>query len=303
MTHEEPRVPLVSHNLTQVFKLKRDITEALEQTYLDCTLHSDDLHEVVAIVHAALPTQVQEGCVFESLRHLAGVKLDRQLLRMEAWRIAGNVRLLKQGYTVAPWRVQRFNEWVPLQVIDCKPTRSPKQKKIGSLMTFRVLAGTPCTLTFDAFWTQRFCRYFASYAGFSAPWKETPFSRMEEYVRLRTYGLLAAADPPGSDGFDGRSLRVEQYLANSSCLSYNKDIIRKRARIGFKCPQNYRHACHQCAFGFDRCPAGTHPRTYEKHECDDCGQLTWFDPMWVALGICVGCQRKRDLTIKEGSND
>ena len=304
MEKEEPRIRLVPYNLNQVFKLKRELTEALDVTYRDCIVDAEGLSDVVAIVCNILPGKIQEGCVRDSLRHLAGVKLDRRLIRTESWRLAGNIRSLKAGTPVPPWRVQRFQEWVPLQITDCKLMRTPKRKKLGALFTFRVLAGRPCTQLFNTFWSQRFCQFFAAHSGFSSRRGDIPFSRMEEFVRLRFYGLLKPVSDKldARNAFDGRSLIVEQYYTNSSFEKFNKAQLRQRARLGgFKCPRNYKHACHQCPVGYDLCPAAVHPRTYEKHECDVCGNEHWFDPMWVALGICVDCQRKRDMSNHEHS--
>jgi len=296
MEQEAPRIKLVPYSLPQVFKLKREITEALDNTYKDCVIDGEGLRDLTELVCGCLPKGIEEEFVFNSLRHLAGVRLDRNLLRTEAWKIAGNVRCLKAGNPVLPWRVQRFQEWVPLQVADCKLMRTPKRKKLGVLFTFRVLAGRPCTELFDAFWSQRFCKFFAGHAGFGSPWSDLRYERMEEFVRLRMYGLLIPADDDVENGFDGRELRVDQYFVNAYCLKFNKGLLKKRARHGFKCPENFQHKCHQCPVGYDRCVASVHPRTYEIHECDVCGERRHFDPMWVALGICVDCQRKRDMT-------
>ena len=295
MEQEAPKIKLVPHSLVQVFKLKRSITDALDITYQEIVLDHEGLQEVVNLVHDKLPPGIERGCVFDSLRHLAGVRLSSQLLKTEAWRIAGNVRSLRAGTPVPPWRIQRFEEWVPLQVADCKVMRTPKRKKLGVLLTFRVLAGRSCTELFDAFWAKRFCKFFSYHVGFGAPYSDTRYDRMEELVRLRVYGLLK----PAGDGFDGRSLLVNQYFVNSALEKYNKGLIKKRARIGFRCPKNYHHPCHRCHVGYDQCLAAVHPRTYEIHECDVCGKEKHFDPMWVALGVCVDCQRKRDIAAQQ----
>lgn len=289
MSEELPKIK--PFNLRRVFSLKKKISDALECEYLGVILNGDLLRELSISLSRALPGEIPAEVMLSSLEHLYGSRLSSSLIRTESWRLAGNIELLKNNYPVRIWSKQDFPEWVPVQIVDCTVKRTDKRKKLGAEFQARILAGTSCTLLTRFFWTQGFCSYFSQSLGFSPPWRELPFKRMDEFVGLRFYCLMDGGS--GSQWPSAREYpRFHHAKATPSLVKYNTDLLRRRARIGFQCPKQYEHKCFQCYVGYDQCPLATHARTYVKGHCVKCAKRAWFEKHMLPLGICTMCTQK-----------
>lgn len=279
-------------SLNRVFALKRKLIGIMEDGFLRVTLDSGNLRDFVDEIRRRLPFEVAGDVMFESFKHLGGTVLTPGALRMEAWRIAGNAHLLRNQHPAAIWTHQRFDEWVPVQVIDCKIKRTPRQKKLGAEFSARILAGTPCSLIARFFWTRGFCNNFSRHLGFTPSWKQLPFKRMDELVGLRFHGLARAER---SERDRAREPGFEHVAMAGELLRHNRAVLRKRARLdGFKCPKGFTHACYRCPVGYRECEVATHPESFLRDDCAVCNRTGWFDPRMIPLGICVECQRRRD---------
>lgn len=258
---------LTAVNIREVER-RRDaiVAHALSQ-YLTQPVDVDRLTHLLLEV---LPSGLSYDQIFESVRPLAGSPLaEVDALRL-AWRLAGNIRTLKAGLPVVPWTVQQADEWVPLQILRLQKTRNSKDK-LGYEVTTRVLAGSPAPMKLMSFWSLRILKFIAFKTGFS--WRTYKFAHGVELVGLRFYGLIEAARSRGKPEF-------HEIECPASMKAWNREMVLKlRFRVGLKCPAGFNHACYQCAYGYDRCPAGTHARTYEVGPCAGCGVPNApFDP-------------------------
>lgn len=290
MADEEPKVRLRAYDLNRVFRLKRKIEDDLGLlAMLDVPLRGEDFRVFVDNMYAAVgDSRVPYESLRDSLLHLAGSPVSRHMLHEEGWRIAGNLNRLRIGKHVPPWRTQTRPEWVPLQITDHVPFRS-KRGKIGGIFTFRILAGTSCSLVVEKFWTREFARYLSAKLGFSLPWGQLPFQRLPEFMSLRLYGLIEPERSHTQPFFD-------QVAAPGSVLAYNRKLLKARKRVGFACPKQWDTPCFQCPIGYDRCRCGTHPRTFVRGVCEKCKQERWMDPQHEELRLCMECFIRQQLS-------
>lgn len=293
MAKDKKQPPLISVNLTNVFKIRKMIMSRLE-FYLGQVIDSETMSYMVDSVLEVLPKGIEKRTLREALWHLTGTKPVEEDIQKTAWRLAGNIRRLRASSPVTPWREQIFPEWSPAQIVDCRIGRT-KKGKAGATFTFRILAGTATSELAKKFWTIRFCRYMAGEKkiGFTPPWGAFPLKKLEQLVGFRLYLLLER--PP--KGFDhGRSPWFDTVRATGAMSLYNRALTKRRARVGFKCPMSFKHPCHNCWVGYDRCAVAVHPRTFVRELCVECSREHWMDPEMLPLGICVECQRRHDMS-------
>ena len=251
-------------------------------------LSGEEFERLVEAVKTKLP-KISRQALFESMAYMAGEVVTFESIRDMAWRLAGNQRQLKAGLPVPAWTRQQEMEWMPLQIVESHPRRNHREA-IGAEYTFRVMAGTACPLRVKKFWTRKQCQFFSTTLGFSKPWGRHPFKDMSEFIGMRLYGLFDPELCLGSPHFDKISVP-------SSCETHNKSLMQMRARVGFDCPEGFKHPCRQCPIGYQECPAGCHPRSYERRRCDNCNEVKWFDPAHDQE--CVECHTGKALAPKE----
>ena len=239
--------------------------------YYETPLQGDVLDQVVTQLRRELPNGISRDVLFESVRGLAGVTLTELEATRLAWRLAGNIPRLRTGEAATPWATQREDEWVPLQITQALEGRDRRDKR-GYHFTFRVLAGSSCPDTLNAFWSRAFIRMVARRIGFGAPWGRYPFHRGPELVGLRLLGEVSASRSVYRPTF-------HEVAAPSGLIKWNRErVLRQRLRI-IPCPLGFQHACHRCAVGYDQCVAGTHRSAYVQRTCDLCGtEAAYFDP-------------------------
>lgn len=181
-----------------------------------------------------------------------------------------------------------------MQVVDCKLVRNRRGLIVGEY-TFRILAGTATGMLIKKRFTKKMCRAFAKELGFSNKYRQRKKSLpyFKEFIDIVGMRLMGLFDPELC--VNGPSF---WHMGCTSALkTYNKKLLKMRVRKdkdGFQCPNAYTHPCSKCHVGYDECPAGTHPRTYELHYCPGCQEENWFDPK-LSRDKCIVCLTKDNL--------
>lgn len=267
--------------------------DAIAQELGGETLVGARFDRMVSIAREVLPGTIPGRAIEDTFRVLAGKPLDPVTLDATCWRAAGNMPVLRRGKGVLPWRVQRYYEWVPLQILGCRQSRGPRER-IGARYSFRVMAGTPCPLVLTKWWSREFCRFRANDFGFSRPARGSqpashPYAAQDQLVGLRVYALIEPKLCAQEPGF--RALGWPP-----SVHDWNLELIRRRLRVdpGYTCPKKLpaTFPCHKCPAGYISCPAGTHRQNWVQKPCEACQRpLAWFDPE-TAADVCVDCTVK-----------
>jgi hypothetical protein len=231
----------------------------------------------------------REACpVLDSVRYLGGRELDEPMLVDLAWRLAGNVARLRAGHACQPWARQTEVEWVPAQITGTRYAikKRPGQRfgQSGRAVRLRFLAGTPCGLTVEQFWSNEKADVIADSLGFA---RKPPYHKAH-HAELGSMRLMALVEPARSQREPG----FHHVACPPAFKAYNRRLIRMRRRIGFACPEQFEHECSACPRGARACPAACHPTDFVLKPCPGCGRADqWFDtdPGFVN-DYCVHCQ-------------
>lgn len=275
---------LPRYNIANVFKLRKKILEDLDVIgFLDATPAGMDFDEFVGLLHRLLPKRIPRETIYDSCMALVGEKLTKQVLDDLAWRLAGNVRRLRNGHPVLPWDGQMDLEWVPVQVLEVGIAAS-RRGKVGGSFLLKVLAGQSCPNEFHTFWTKKFCHTFARNLGFSR-WNSGPHP-LDDVRQMVNFRFYASIVPETS------VLKLEQITESSSFRDWNANYLQRRKRTTgkFDCPRDFHLElrCHHCFVGQDECAVSLHPTTYFKWDCPECCQEKWFEDERDT--ICVDCK-------------
>lgn len=279
-----------SFSLPKIFDLRDRLTTRVFYPRFGQTVEGPVVDELVNALLAELPDGIVVDPLYETVRQLVPVVLTDKVTRPWAWRIAGNIPLLKSRHPVMPWTRQLTDEWVPLQILHVLPTRA-RSGKVGYHVTFRVLAGTSCPLAIEKFWSRGVMQALTKRVGFTWNDGPRPFLDPTEFSQLRIVGRIEAARSTEKPFF-------HQVCCPDSFQEYNKRILDHRHKVKYPCPKGWRHPCHQCAIGYDQCVAGTHYHTYVLKECLLCANpQASFEPN---QDHCVQCTRKEALRHGQG---
>lgn len=274
-------------NVKRVLSLRDEIaTDWQLLQLLDAELGTVELKFLWHGICEKLPKKITPAAVMDSLRPYAGQPLTEKLLKQLAWRIAGNVHRLSAGKYAGPWTRQDEDEWMPLQIVDSAVGRSSTGAP-GATFRFKVLAGSACTELVSRFWSRKFCRFLADRFGFSKPWGKYPFRDTVQLVGMRLLGEFKQELCLGQPVFD-------KIMVSGPLKSHNQHLAKSRARVGFECPEGYKHECRHCPIGYDQCPVGTHPYTYHVQHCDQCLQESYFDKRNNIC--CIACQERHNMS-------
>jgi hypothetical protein len=298
---DEPRYlepPTPSYNIARILALKSKIQRAC-RPLVGQTLGKETFPQLVSLIHGSFPSKgrdIDEDVIIKSVQGLAASKLTREKLADTAWRLAGNLQHLRSCCAVVPWGKQVEPEWVPIQALSAT-LRWTRKKKMGASFRLKFLAGSPCPLTINQFWTHGFCAMFAQDLGFTAPWNNMPYADPRQLVSLRFYVKIEPDLCEGNPGF-------HEVKAPPGCLTWNKNLLAMRYRLHpevFNCPVGYppEHPCHSCYVGEDNCDAAVHAKTFIQRHCSRCRKDdAWFDPA-SRRRICTDCfhelRRKGEL--------
>lgn len=271
-------------NLKQVEELRGRIFARVFQSIVGQVVDAD---AVTQGLKQTLPSGISYDVLFESVRHLAGTTLTRTQAVELAWRLAANLKLLRNQIPVLPWAGQVDDEWIAFQILRMERVRNDFGK-LGYYVTSRALTGTLATMLVNNFWADSAIYVVALELGFTRAGGKYPMANAMQLVGLRFAGLVEASRSRGRPTFF-------HVRCPASMQKWNRDTVLKlRLRVGdAKCPMNFAHECHRCAIGYERCIGSTHLRTYVSQDCLVCGEFAQaFDPEDYR-GICINCSRKQ----------
>jgi len=275
-----------------VLSLRDGLTRKILRKFGSEPLVGPTLTRLLDFLQERLPKETDRQSLFNSIRNLAGTTLEPGSLRMLCHRLAGNLHNLRPYKTVLPWRVQACPEWVPVQILSARRSRSARGR-IGWSFAMKVMAGTPCPTVLRKFWSDKMCFFLAQNFGFSrhryGRIARYPYLNGRQLVNMRFYAFIEpelCGDEPGFKHVDFAQ----------GVSTWNTDLIVMRARIddGVTCPQSYppTHSCHSCPYGYRECPAGTHPQTYVEKLCPGCLEEAAPFDVDIPGNLCVNCQEK-----------
>jgi hypothetical protein len=285
MAEEKALIPFKSVNLSLI---TRRIDRALTKTrrHYDTEPRGEDFEAFVADLFSAFPAVIHYDVFFTSIMDLVGKKLTRDLIRDTAWRLAGNMHKLRRGIPCPPFVRQTELEWCPVTIVRSTVGRA-YDGKLGHFYEYRVMAGQAASLKFTTFWSVKYTRFVARSVGFRRT-KKVRYKLVDgaEMVRMRLYLLF---DPKLSK--EDRPTAYHFYVP-ASVKKFNQELLKRRYRL-IPCPLGFLRmemACQHCPSGYDKCPAGCHPKTFVAKPCPRCNkQETWFDPLGRGV-ICVDCE-------------
>lgn len=274
-------------DLNRIFRVKQAIEGDMDIVcYVGSKPEGSDYEYLVRRFRDRLPG-ADTTAVRRSLLELTGQAITQQRLRETAWRLAGNLPKLQAGSPVMPWTRQQVFEWVPLQIISSKLWVSRRGKR-GGMFQMRILAGSPCPLIVEKFWSREFCGMAARRMGFTKLRGKYPWQHISQLVGMRFLGRISPERSREQPDFD------EIAEGKGGLLTYNRKLIRARAPINRVCPRDFptSQACHLCPIGMSECDLATHLRTYVYRHCRSCKQDAWIDPS-TGEQVCLSCQYKR----------
>ena len=270
-----------------MFKTRRLLVEQLSEAFLNQTV--DDFDSLVEWVAAVLPASVQPSALEASLHSWAGVLMTADAIATLAHRLAGNLHRLKAGKSVHAWVVQRHREWVPAQIMAVH--REPLAGEKGVTLTFRIMAGTSCTMQVTKWRSLRWMFHYAKHMGFSrrstsGRTSGLPYQVPEQYVTLRLALLIEPALSKQQPDF--------HYVdVTSTMRAWNRAQLRRRLRLDttFKCREGYASdvPCHRCWRGYTSCPAGTHRLDYVFKTCAGCNTAEAAFDLDIDKELCIVC--------------
>lgn len=301
LPRDEPRVlepPTPSYHIPRILALKHKLQTHC-QPLVGQRLDKDNFRRLVVTLRRNFPNKgkdIDEDIIVKSVRGLAGTLLSKKELSAVAWRLAGNIRRLRNCSPVLPWGQQLRPEWVPAQVTKAT-LRWTKAKRLGATFHLQFMAGSPCPLAITQFWTHGFCSMFSKQLGFTSSWGQMPYRDPRQLVNLRLFVKVVPELCETQPGF-------HEVKAPSGCVRWNRQLLSMRYRLNpamFVCPAGYpvEHPCYLCPVGMNDCDASVHPLTFKQRRCPRCrNEQAWFDPA-SQRKICVDCfhtlRRKGEL--------
>ena len=265
--------------MRRVFDRRDRIYARAMPPYYDATLVGQTITDLCNDILPLLPQAASRDALYESLRVLAGTRLDYKTAKILAWRIAGNVDQLIAGNPVLPWTRQVADEIVPVRVQAVRPDIRKKQE--GFSLECRALAGTPCATVFTQFVSKRSCNAISRPIGFTGSFGLYRFSTPYHFVNLLFFAHIEAARSHEFPQF-------QEVSSNSSLRSENRQKIEVRCRAK-PCPRGHVHPCLKCWVGYNECPAAIRAESLVSRECPQCHKDEFFEPGSGSL-ICINCR-------------
>jgi hypothetical protein len=285
------------YNVNQVLLLYQKLY-GLVAKFTNLQLAGPDFEVFVNLLQAALPGKVVRDVLVDSVGYLAGQKLTASLLRSTCRRLAGNTKRLQNMKPVTPWTVQRFPEWVAVQIAAARPKRG--DSGMGWLFDFQVLTGTPCPCRIRVWWPVKFCFVAATKLGFTRQRNNPKTGRIvprrynhpRELVGMRAMVRIEPELSAVEPGF--KVIETTGFL-----VKYNQSLMDKRDRRTPEnaCPFDFASSlpCFNCAKGYSECDAGTHAKNYIVKPCLSCDcEEALFDPD-IPTDVCLDCFTEREI--------
>lgn len=286
-----------SPDISRVLKLKARIeSDANLLGFVGSVPKGRDFQELVNYFKCLMPASVSRSVLEDSLFSLSGQSISQELLAETAWRLAGNLPRLRQGYAVLPWTHQARREWLPVHLTHAAKEFSSRGRP---LVRYRavVLAGSPTACKVDKVWPQRYLPIIARYIGFTRTAGAHPFQHYLQLVGLRMRVLFDPEHQSSTPMFE----QVDEKQPGN-VLAWNEMIMGWRQRRTWVCPEKFvlpEHPCHLCHIGLDRCKAAVHPQTYVMRECLRCRKQALHDPAGHGKH-CLDCEFKKVLAESQG---
>ena len=296
--------------LTQKFTLKslreqRQKIEAYFKRHENKLYKGKNFDGFVRGLWSLFPQKFRYSVLFSSVSYLAGVKLTPERLSALAWRLAGNQdRLINHARAVLPWKVQRYDEIVPAQIIDVKLARGGRRGlELGHDVTFKILGGTPCPQKIKQWWSFRRARFFATYKDKEVPgcfgFHSFPDKAENRVVFQDTKELysLCCLLVISAELSDEEGPQFSKITHSAQTTLWNKTQLKYRKRgPGYECPHDMPESlyCFQCSKGMSSCRAAVHKQDYVLRQCVKCQEEQWHDE----TAGCVVCQ-EASVRVKE----
>lgn len=288
---DAPPVPQV--NLSKLFKLRDDLYEDLSTHCLGSKVDAGSLPVIGKRIAAVLRVAAYNlPAVADSCRELHGQILTEKSLFKLAWRCAANVGSLRSGRAVLAWNKDTVGslEWLYVWIISARATENRKHEPMVRL-EMQILNGSPAGESAVGYLPSKFVSFLASRIGFSKNRRtgKYPYKSCEELTQLFFAGLSNAA-------WTLRRPRFDLFEFPSNLLSRNREVLKARARIGFKCPYGYGHSCHRCPVGYSgetACPAAVRETTLVFDSCTSCGHPALCCPDESKIPVektCANCR-------------
>jgi hypothetical protein len=291
------------HNIKNVIQRRDRLMKAVAPRYAGVKLEGPIFGVFVQDVHEQLPSSCSVGPVAQSLFEFVGSSPEPKELFDCFWRLAANMRTLQEGVPVHPWSEQPCLEWVPVQILHVQVDR--RLGKVVYGITGQILSGRSCPWRTHQYWSPRKVFYLAKHRdeqgngfmfsrGVGGRSRRSPKYLFESANQLAGLRFLALIDPDRCDGGPG----FQEIRFTSSISSYNRELIRRRARIedSYDCPKGYSNVdlCHNCHYGRDECEMACHAKTFTVDFCPSCKSQAYFDSQDDHTTFCVNCtDRKR----------
>jgi hypothetical protein len=305
-TTADDAVPYTGPPIKQVLQLRQTLRRGVSK-FEGAVVKAGKYEALVRVVRSFLPQAVKYDVLFESLRHLAGIKLKRSVLDATMWRIAGNLHTLRAGKPVSPWVAQGASEWVPAQITKVQLRRQRYDSgELGHEFVFQILAGSSCPLVVRQWWSLRRTHYVARYRdsdknGFMFPTRRNRATRPKLFADARQLVSLRCLLLIEEEYCEPKEPGFRQISFSSSIAQWNSKMNLRRARLTaeYGCPFNYSplSPCYTCFRGLNQCPLATHALTYEYRPCPRCKEAeAAFDPAenWT---VCLACHETSVKTV------
>ena len=309
MTEPKPPVFNVPRILKVFGKLKTEMA-----IYQGRTLIGDEFKDFLNNVYLTLGFKGPFQSCYESLSHLAGIRLTKDICREVTWRLAGNLDVLKAGNAVMPWGAQTELEWVPVQILSVYPgTRTKNLVKgetrntPGAQLNMIVLGGSPAGKVITRFYPSTYLLSGRVKVNFgfekydkaifrrdTSPRKSYPLRDLLEYTRARFYGMV---DPELSQ----HGPMFEKIKCGPGFLKHNRSLAQRRQRTDYVCPMAYdvqTKPCYLCEKGYsgpNSCEIACHPVDYAVQECVKCKQKDQYIDLQRSNDMCVACKNRIPL--------
>ena len=307
--------------IKKIIELRKRLVFVL-YNYLDKVIDQQVYNEInnaisgsLTYTRSSLIAHSLYDAIYQSLAHVHGKTLTKQLITYIAEYISGNLPVLNKGKKIIPWYISKHYEWLPMQIIDVSLGKN-KDGVLGVFVKQKVLGGSACPNLITTWWSFQKCKTIANkFLGFSnkssKPEYDYSYINPHQLVSMRFYGLL---NPEKSE----KRVFIEEIKSGRALLKWNRMVIEMRNRVKFKCPLKLTKEqlpCYKCHLGYayenpsnERCPIACRRLTLKKQHCSSCNQLSYFEPATTnqqqqqQQQVCYNCKIKA-LTSSSSSEE
>jgi len=301
-----PKVQIEKPSISVIrIKNRRDKLTSELTSFIGHKLIDSVFYDFINKLHNALPSGILNDTVLNSNKSLAGKVLTASSLRNTCWRLAANIDRLTDQVAVPNWTAQDCFEWVVAEVIRVRPVMAGKN--VANKLTFKILSGTPTSLTLDQTWSNKKINYLARFKdeknyGFGFGYSRVN-GRGEQTGRLlfvdskQFFGLhcLLLIDPDQS-----KDTPVASEIGHTGATTtHNQALLKGRDRQQTECVKKIagNPECFLCPLGREKCVYATHSVSYNLAICSLCQRKGFVDSTDIEYkNLCISCARKERLS-------